>query len=128
MGNALDDLVSRQAAYETQVATCLHVWGPGVLTLGQRCSGCGVYELTWHQTKLAERTRELEEAKATLGNDTPWPLGDVLARLIQGCEHLLIDHACDQHGYEALDHSVRAGRRYLGALAKLEQKKTPTSG
>ena len=71
MGDALDDLVRRQAAYEAQVATCAHAWGPpelGVPTLGQRCSGCGVYELPWLRTQFTTLTRELEEAKSALAD------------------------------------------------------------
>jgi len=47
-------------------------------------------------------------------NDTPWPLRDVLIRLVAGADHLLVDHNCDQHGYETLMGARDSAKRILG--------------
>jgi|GEM_PF-4536728 len=70
---------------------------------------------------IAERDR----LRAALGFDQPWPLRDVVARLVEAAEHLHSDHQCDAHGYEEVMEAVSVARRYLsilGALALLTPK------
>lgn len=44
------------------------------------------------------------------GMDTPWPLQDVLAKLIEATEHLLEHHNCDAHGHEEFRTAANAGK------------------
>lgn len=59
---------------------------------------------------LIERERTANEPLSE-GMDTPWPLRDVLAKLIEATEHLLDDHACDTHGHEEYRAAVNAGKK-----------------
>lgn len=51
-----------------------------------------------------------------LGMDTPWPLPDVLAKLIEATEHLLYVHNCDAHGHEEFRRARIVGQQYLQAM------------
>jgi len=44
---------------------------------------------------------------------TPWPLPDVLEKLLEATEHLLKDHDCDAHGHELFRRAVKVGRDIL---------------
>lgn len=61
---------------------------------------------------LLEAAEEIERLHAALGMDQPWPLPDVLAKLIEATEHLLKQHDCDAHGHE----EYRAAADYGHAL------------
>lgn len=50
-------------------------------------------------------------AIAQPGNDTPYPLADVLTRLADAADHLLKAHDCDAHGYEGVGYARDAARR-----------------
>lgn len=50
------------------------------------------------------------------GMSTPWPLPDVLAKLIAATEHLLRDHDCDAHGHEEYKAAVDSGKTLLAGL------------
>jgi len=65
---------------------------------------------------LAEVDRLKAERDALLALDTPWPLHEVLSRLVLAADHLADDHACDAHGYEGLYEAVAAARRFLVKL------------
>jgi hypothetical protein len=56
---------------------------------------------------------EMRELRDVLGTDLPWPMVDVLARLVASARHLLGDHACDAHGYEGLDAAIVAAVNLL---------------
>jgi hypothetical protein len=43
-----------------------------------------------------------EQLRTVLREDQPWPLRDVLRRLVRGADHLLNDHNCDEQGHEEL--------------------------
>ncbi len=58
----------------------------------------------------------LSELRAVLGLDQPWPLHDVLAKLIEAAQHLLVDHNCDVLGHEMFGHAMRRGEEYLEVL------------
>jgi hypothetical protein len=45
--------------------------------------------------------------------DTPWPLPDVLAKLIEATEHLLDGHSCDAHGHELFRRATEVGKTML---------------
>lgn len=47
------------------------------------------------------------------GMDTPWPLHDVLAKLIEATDHLLDVHDCDTHGHEEFRTAAIAGKELL---------------
>lgn len=50
--------------------------------------------------RLAASVTELSAAGALLSMGQPWPLRDIIAKLIEATEHLLDDHACDTDGHE----------------------------
>lgn len=52
------------------------------------------------------------------GMDTPWPLHDVLAKLIAATEHLLDHHACDTHGHEEFRTAANRGKELLASQVK----------
>jgi hypothetical protein len=49
---------------------------------------------------------------------TPWPLHDVLAKLIEATEHLLDHHDCDTHGHEEFRTAANRGKELLGSQVK----------
>lgn len=51
-----------------------------------------------------------------MGMDTPWPLHDVLAKLVQATEHLLNVHACDAHGHEEFGIAAQRGKQIHALL------------
>lgn len=51
-----------------------------------------------------------------LGMGSPWPLPDVLAKLIEATEHLLHGHDCDADGWEEYQTAVKRGKEYLVTL------------
>lgn len=63
----------------------------------------------------AQSTLELSS-----GMDTPWPLRDVLAKLIDATEHLLDDHDCDTHGHEEYRAAINAGKLLLTRRASAQ--------
>lgn len=67
---------------------------------------------------LQDENRELRsELVAICRSDTPWPLHEVLARLVHAAEHLLRDHGCDTHGHEGIRDAAVAGRSILAGLS-----------
>ncbi len=54
----------------------------------------------------------------------PWPLQDILRRLCRAGQHLLTDHDCDAHGYEEVRVAIRAGYKWLRALAAPRPERT----
>jgi len=60
--------------------------------------------------------KRIAELETLFGNDTSWPLRDVLRRLADGADHLLKDHSCDAHGYEELGSARDAARSILESL------------
>lgn len=60
-----------------------------------------------------ELTRDVIPQPPRVGMDTPWPLHDVLAKLIEATEHLLTVHDCDVHGHEEFRTAAEAGKRLL---------------
>lgn len=61
-------------------------------------------------------TDSLTSNLRSTGMDTPWPLHDVLARLIEATEHLLHYHSCDMHGHEEWGAAVASGKTLLQAI------------
>jgi hypothetical protein len=55
------------------------------------------------------------------GNDSPWPLKEVLQRLADAADHLLGEHSCDAHGYEGVGYARDAARRILLVLDAPQQ-------
>lgn len=62
---------------------------------------------------LRERVRRLE---GVFGLYRPWPLNDVLNKLIEAAEHLTKDHSCDAHGYEEIIHALGEAKYYLSEI------------
>jgi hypothetical protein len=58
----------------------------------------------------------VETSAPRLGMDTPWPLHDVVAKLIEATQHLLDHHQCDVHGHEEFRTAANRGHEYLAAL------------
>lgn len=51
-----------------------------------------------------------------------WPLRDVLTRLADAADHLLIGHDCDLHGWEEVGTARDRARELVGELAELQAK------
>jgi hypothetical protein len=62
-----------------------------------------------------------EASREALRMDDPWPIPDILKKLADATEHLLTEHDCDGHGYEAYEAAVRAARAF--SVAPEEGKK-----
>jgi hypothetical protein len=58
-----------------------------------------------------------------LRSDTPWPLQDVVVRLVQAAEHLLDWYGSDVHGYEEIRAAVIAAKGILRAFGITEVAK-----
>lgn len=50
--------------------------------------------------------------------DKPWPLKDVLAKLIEATEILLHQKNYDGHGWEEISHCVQRGKEIINNLEK----------
>jgi hypothetical protein len=61
-----------------------------------------------------------ETSAPLLGMDTPWPLHETVAKLIQATEHLLGHHQCDVHGHEEFRTAANRAKEYLAALRSPE--------
>lgn len=59
---------------------------------------------------------QIERLRAALSMDAPWPLPDVLEKLVEAVEHLLSAHSCDTHGYESYVVAIACGKAVLGNL------------
>lgn len=75
---------------------------------------CVIAERNWLRKRLAAH----ETGALPTGMDTPWPLRDVLAKLIAATEHLLDDHACDTHGHEEFRTAANRGKELLASQEK----------
>jgi len=53
-----------------------------------------------------------------LGNDNPWPLKDVLNKLIEASEILLHEKNYDRHGWEEISRCVKRGKEIVSILVK----------
>lgn len=90
-------------------------------------------EFSWLSGELQDRIRALEAENRALretaapsrsqgaletliGNDTPWPLADVLARLADAADHLLSVHDCDMQGWEGVGVARDKAREIVAAL------------
>jgi hypothetical protein len=56
-----------------------------------------------------------------LALDTPWPLPDVLAKLIEATEHLLGHHGCDAHGHEEYRAAAESGKAVLKLFSEARE-------
>ena len=56
---------------------------------------------------------------SALGIDGPWPVADVLDRLLAAHEHLHEGHDCDHHGYEVTMAARDAARQIVTDMRKL---------
>lgn len=52
-----------------------------------------------------------------IGADQPWPLRDVLNKLIEASDILLHNKSYDGHGWEEISHAVERGRYIAGLLS-----------
>lgn len=57
-----------------------------------------------------------------LRRNHPWPLKDILLRLIDAVEHLQESHSCDRHGYELDEVAVCEGRKIVKELDSFNGK------
>lgn len=49
------------------------------------------------------------------GDETPWPVHELLTVLVEAAEHLLNDHSCDGHGHERVIEACRHAKKLLAA-------------
>lgn len=72
------------------------------------------------QNKLMGDVRTLEDHKKSmmeaLGVNNPWPITDVLTKLIESTEYLLNVNNYDKHGWEEVSHCTKVGREILTKL------------
>lgn len=76
-------------------------------------------ELMADAKRLKERVAELEDV---FGQAEPWPLVDVLARLLDLGEHAQTAHSCDRHGYEEDLEAMKSGYQLLKRLRSTAAK------
>lgn len=74
----------------------------------------------FYPERLEPAVREAEKFDRTKSPDfTPkrsgdtWPVRDMLRKLADAADHLLLDHDCDAHGYEQVSTCVIKAREYL---------------
>lgn len=48
-----------------------------------------------------------------LALEQPWTLKDILLKLTDATDHLLMDHGCDAHGYEEVNGAQREAKKLL---------------
>lgn len=86
---------------------------------------------SFEQVVEALKTRDAEVRAAALREalltDEAWPLKDIIAKLIEATEHLLIGHNCDAHGWELFGGAARRGKEWLDGYERLIAN-APTSG
>lgn len=59
-----------------------------------------------------------EQALQLMAKDSPWPLVDVMQKLIEATDHLLIDHSCDTHGHELFSQARDIAQTILDDMLK----------
>lgn len=67
-------------------------------------------DATGHVGGFGPRTDALDLSQ---GEDTPWPLREVLSTLVEATEHLLNAHACDVHGHERFAEACRVAKQFV---------------
>jgi hypothetical protein len=83
----------------------------------QECGGDGTAASA--QLRLSAEVEQLRTALvAVLGQDRPWPLVDVIAKLADAADHLLRDHDCDHLYYEKV---VAAREHVVAYLANMRE-------
>jgi hypothetical protein len=88
-------------------------------------TGCMVDEVDGLRQHAFALERDLAVLREALGYGTPWPLHEVLTKLADAADHLLLGHDCDRHGWELVGSARDAARCITSALASVQQK---TSG
>lgn len=59
-----------------------------------------------------------EQALQLMAKDSPWPLIDVMQKLIEATDHLLNDHNCDRHGHELFSQARDIAQTILDEMLK----------
>jgi hypothetical protein len=59
---------------------------------------------------------EVEQLRAALGMDRPWPITTTLPKLIEAGEILLRVMDYDGHGWEQIDHAIESAKQIIAAL------------
>lgn len=70
----------------------------------------------WWERIAASLQEQRDKLHLALAMDIPWPLPDILAKLIEAAEHLLRDHDCDYHGHESYRVAIEYGKISLTNL------------
>ncbi len=68
------------------------------------------------ERELADEREKNWQLQHALGMDTPWPITTVLTELIAAANHLLLEHNCDQQGYERWAMAREEAGKILTAL------------
>jgi hypothetical protein len=81
------------------------------------------FDYKLHRFRLAADTeagsansRAPRSGGARAGEDTAWPLRDVLEKLADAANHLLGEHDCDCHGHEEIAQARDAARRIMAQM------------
>lgn len=63
--------------------------------------------------RIKARLKRNESMRPILMEDTPWPLRDTLAKLIEAGEILLHRQNYDSDGYEQIGHAIKSAKQAL---------------
>lgn len=63
----------------------------------------------------------MEQRFVSLDLDNPWPLVDVIKKLVSASEILLIDKNYDGHGWEEISHCVERGKEIISQIESEKQ-------
>lgn len=101
---------------------------PSVIQQIMPCAICGFCNKNQHHnsgfdTAAAPHTSGMDGAYKPsiddiLGNADPWPLKDVLAKLIEAAEILLVKKDYDGHGWEEIHHAINRAKKIQELLIK----------
>lgn len=80
--------------------------------------GCSVclpprYDKVFREGVVALNESDPKPRAHEVGIDRPWPPSDFVRRLADAADHLMLDHACDAHGYESVCAARDAARAWL---------------
>lgn len=104
-------IVEEQGCTPAETAYLLDrgVWEPA--GIGQS----GIFR-AWALDQKARADAAETRLRAVLAVETPWPLHDVLARLVGAVDHLAKEHDCDRHGHELDARAAVEARRILAVI------------
>lgn len=82
------------------------------------CPACDLIPMVWNPKLIDEIAARYarECVKAITKEDEPWPLKDILTRLIDSSDRLLKHHSYDGQGYEEIEIAISKAKEVLNVL------------